>query len=173
MKALHTLGILSTNFNTPTNSDSNKKINTHGSPLLPTACCRTVKEFVVLNYAVPLRPYFWRVVFWGAMCYSSSVLVLHSARLFSWVRGNQYQSFTNTACTTCASKTLDHCYSPIGDSYKAFSRLPLGKSDPTSILLLPSYRQKLKQEVPVVRSIQSWSDQLESMLQDCFWSHGL
>ena len=34
--------------------------------------------------------------------------------------------------------------------------------------LLSSYRQKLKQEVPVQRSIQRWSDQSESMLQDCF-----
>ena len=38
----------------------------------------------------------------------------------------------------------------------------------TTILLLPSYRQKLKQDVPVLRSIQLWSDQLESTLQDCF-----
>ena len=36
------------------------------------------------------------------------------------------------------------------------------------ILLLPSYRQKLKQEVPVLRTIQCWSDQSESTLQDCF-----
>ena len=45
---------------------------------------------------------------------------------------------------------------------------PFGKSDHDSILLLPSYRQKLKQEVPVVRTAQHWSDQSESMLQDCF-----
>ena len=42
------------------------------------------------------------------------------------------------------------------------------KSDHDSILLLPSYRQKLKQEVPVLRYIQCWSDQWESMLQDHF-----
>ncbi|CDQ74389.1 unnamed protein product [Oncorhynchus mykiss] len=29
-------------------------------------------------------------------------------------------------------------------------------------------RQKLKQEVPILRTIQRWSDQLESTLQDCF-----
>jgi hypothetical protein len=45
---------------------------------------------------------------------------------------------------------------------------PFGKSDTGSILLLPSYRQKLKQDVPVTRTIQRWSDQSESRLQDCF-----
>ena len=36
------------------------------------------------------------------------------------------------------------------------------------MLLLPAYRQKLKQETPVLRSIQRWSDQSYSTLQDCF-----
>ena len=38
----------------------------------------------------------------------------------------------------------------------------------TTIWLLPSYKQKLKQEVPVLRSIQRWSDKSDSTLQDCF-----
>ena len=38
----------------------------------------------------------------------------------------------------------------------------------TTILLLPAYRQKLKQEAPVLRSVQRWSDQSDSTLQDCF-----
>ena len=42
------------------------------------------------------------------------------------------------------------------------------KSDHDSIFLLPSYRQKLKQELHMLRSIQCWSDQSDSMLQDCF-----
>ena len=46
--------------------------------------------------------------------------------------------------------------------------LPFGKSDHDSILLLPSYGQKLKQDVPVMRTIQSWSDQSEATLQDSF-----
>jgi hypothetical protein len=47
-------------------------------------------------------------------------------------------------------------------------RPPFSKSDHDSLLLIPSYRQKLKQEAPVPRSIQCWSDQSQSMLQDCF-----
>jgi hypothetical protein len=71
-------------------------------------------------------------------------------------------------CSTPAAKTLDHCYSNFRDAYTALPRPPFGKSDHDTILLLPSYRQKLKQEVPVLRTIQHWSDQLESTLQDCF-----
>ena len=36
------------------------------------------------------------------------------------------------------------------------------------MLLLPACRQKLKQETPVLRSVQHWSDQSDSTLQDCF-----
>jgi hypothetical protein len=36
------------------------------------------------------------------------------------------------------------------------------------ILLLPFSRQKLKQEVPALKTIQRWSDKSESMVQDCF-----
>jgi hypothetical protein len=57
---------------------------------------------------------------------------------------------------------------PLQHAYKAFPCPPFGNSDHDSILLLPFYRQKLKQEAPMVRTIQRWSDQSESMLQDCF-----
>uniref|UniRef100_A0A8K9Y355 Endonuclease/exonuclease/phosphatase domain-containing protein n=1 Tax=Oncorhynchus mykiss TaxID=8022 RepID=A0A8K9Y355_ONCMY len=69
-------------------------------------------------------------------------------------------------CSTGNGKTLDHCYSNFCDAYKALP--PPDKSDHDSILHLPSYRQKLKQDVPVTRTIQCWSDQSESTLQDCF-----
>jgi hypothetical protein len=47
---------------------------------------------------------------------------------------------------------------------------PSGKSDHDSILLLPIYKQKLKQEVPVTRSIQKWSDEADARIHDCFAS---
>ena len=71
-------------------------------------------------------------------------------------------------CATRAGKSLDHCYSNFRDAYKALPRPPFGKADHQSILLLPAYRQKLKQEAPALRSVQRWSDQSDSMLQDCF-----
>ncbi len=45
------------------------------------------------------------------------------------------------------------------------------KSDHSSVLLLPAYRQKLKREAPALRTIQCWSDQSDAILQDCF-DHG-
>ncbi|CDQ61357.1 unnamed protein product [Oncorhynchus mykiss] len=60
-------------------------------------------------------------------------------------------------CATQAGRILDHCYSNFCNAYKALPRLPFGKSDQDSILLLPTYRQKLKQETPVLRSVKRWS----------------
>jgi hypothetical protein len=63
---------------------------------------------------------------------------------------------------------LDHCYSIHKQAYKALPRPPLGKSDHDSVLLLPVYKQKLKQEIPVTRSGEKWSPESEIILQDCF-----
>ncbi len=65
-------------------------------------------------------------------------------------------------------RVLDHCYSPFRDAYKSLPRPPFGKSDHSSVLLLPTYRQKLKREAPTLRTIQCWSDQSDAILQDCF-----
>ena len=43
-------------------------------------------------------------------------------------------------------------------------------SDHHFILLIHAYKQKLKQEVPVTRSIRKWSDDADAKLQDCFAS---
>ena len=40
----------------------------------------------------------------------------------------------------------------------------------TNILLIPAYKQKLKQEVPANHSIRKWSDDEDAILQDCFAS---
>ena len=60
---------------------------------------------------------------------------------------------------------------PHRDAYKGLPHPSLGKSDHNSILLIPAYKQKLKQEVPV-NSVISNSDsrQMMRMLQDCFAS---
>ena len=73
-----------------------------------------------------------------------------------------YQIFTK--------KILDHLYSTHRDAYKALSCSPFGKSDHNSILLISAYKQKLKQEVPVTRSIWKRSDDIDATLQDCFAS---
>lgn len=67
-------------------------------------------------------------------------------------------------CVTRAGSILDHCYSNFCDAYNPPPAF--GKSDHDSILLIPAYRQKLKPETPILRSIQRWSDQSDSTLQD-------
>ena len=42
------------------------------------------------------------------------------------------------------------------------------RPSPALLLLLPDYIQKLKQEAPALRTVQRWSGQSDSTLQDCF-----
>ncbi len=76
--------------------------------------------------------------------------------------------FQHITINTRGDRVLDHCYSPFRDAYKSLPRPPFGKSDHSSVLLLPAYRQKLKCEAPALRTIQCWSDQSDAILQDCF-----
>ena len=55
---------------------------------------------------------------------------------------------------TRGEKILDNLYSTHRDAYKALPRLPFGRSDHNSVLLISAYKQKLKQEAPVTRSIK-------------------
>ncbi len=59
-------------------------------------------------------------------------------------------------------------FTPFRDSYKSLPCPPFDKSDHSSVLLLPAYRQKLKREAPALRTIQCWSDQSDAILQDFF-----
>ena len=79
-----------------------------------------------------------------------------------------YLICTSMSHATRGEKTLYHLYSSHRDAYKALPHPPFGKSDHNSILLIPNCKQKLKQEVPLTRSIWKWSDDATAMLQDCF-----
>ena len=57
-------------------------------------------------------------------------------------------------CATRQKIILDHLYSTHRGVYKALSRPPFGKSNHNSILLIPAYKQQLKQEATVTRSIK-------------------
>ncbi len=76
--------------------------------------------------------------------------------------------FQHVTINTRGDRILDHCYTSFRDAYKSLPRPPFGKSDHSSVLLLPAYRQKLKREAPALRTIQCWSDQSDATLQDCF-----
>ncbi|XP_025760682.1 uncharacterized protein LOC112845470 [Oreochromis niloticus] len=69
---------------------------------------------------------------------------------------------------TRGDRLFDHCYTSFRDVYKALLHAPFGQSDYRSILPLPAYRQKLKQEAPTLRAVHRRSDQSESTLWDCF-----
>ena len=70
--------------------------------------------------------------------------------------------YQHVTCATRGKKTLDHLYSTHRDAYKALPRTPFGKSDHNSILLIPAYKHKLKQEVPVTGTV---SGQMTRMLR--------
>ncbi len=76
--------------------------------------------------------------------------------------------FQHITINTGGDRVLDHCYSAFRGTYKSLPRPPFGKSDHSSVLLLPAYRQKLKREAPALRTIQCWLDQSDAILQDCF-----
>ncbi len=76
--------------------------------------------------------------------------------------------FQHVTINTRGDCILDHCYTSFRDAYKSLPCPPFGKSDHSSVLLLPAYRQKLKHEAPALRTIQCWSDQSDATLQDCF-----
>ncbi|KAK1802700.1 hypothetical protein P4O66_021237 [Electrophorus voltai] len=76
---------------------------------------------------------------------------------------NLYQHVT---FPTRGNRTLDHCYTPYKDSYKALAHPPFGKSDHAAIFLLPKYKQRLKREAPVQREVACWTDQSVAALQD-------
>jgi hypothetical protein len=67
-------------------------------------------------------------------------------------------------------KELWTTFTPHSDAYKALPHPPFGKSGHNSILMIPAYKQKLKQEAPVTRSIKTFSEEADVKLHDCFAS---
>ena len=76
----------------------------------------------------------------------------------------------HVSCATRGAETLHHFYSTQRKAHKALPYPPFGKCDQEPILLLPAYKQDLKQEAPVMRSMRKWSDEADARLQDCFAS---
>jgi hypothetical protein len=64
------------------------------------------------------------------------------------MQANFLISFTTflPACHNQRKTTVDHLYSTHRDAYKPLPCPPFGKTDHNSILLIPAYKQKLKQE---------------------------
>ena len=74
-------------------------------------------------------------------------------------------------CTVATSDTrLDKCLVNIKDSYKSSILPPLGESDHGMIHLIPKYRQLLKRQPPVKRTIRTWTIDAMDILQGCLYS---
>ncbi len=80
------------------------------------------------------------------------------------------------SCPTRGLNTLDHCYTPLKNAYKAHSLPAFGKSDhvaispcrksdQVAIFLTPEYKQRIVHELPVEREVTRWSSHSEAMLQ--------
>ncbi len=69
------------------------------------------------------------------------------------------------SCPTRGLNTLDHCYTPLKNAYKAHSLPAFGKSDHVAIFLTSEYKQRIVHEPPVEREVTRWSSHSEAMLQ--------
>ena len=77
-----------------------------------------------------------------------------------------YKQFVT--CSTRGPNTLDHCYCLVRGAYKSVQRANLGNSDHSTILLIPAYRQALKQTRPVKKLVQLWPESVIGKLRGCF-----
>ncbi len=71
------------------------------------------------------------------------------------------------------SNILDHCYTTIKDAYHSVPRAYLGLSDHCLVHLIPTYRQKLKSEKPVLRTVKRWTNEAEQDYYQHWSSSGL
>ena len=79
---------------------------------------------------------------------------------------NYYQNITIP--THDSGKTLDQCYTTVKDAYKTITRPRLGVSDHLMLLLIPTYKTKLKQQKPDFKTVKKWTSETSEILQDCF-----
>ena len=54
-------------------------------------------------------------------------------------------------CPTCKDKILDHCYTVYKGAYHTSAHVPLGKSDHSTVILTPAYRQHIIILTPAYR----------------------
>ena len=77
----------------------------------------------------------------------------------------RYKQHVN--CSTRNNKTLDHCYTIFKDAYRATTRAPLGESDHATVVLIPTYRQKLKTIKPTTKTVRKRTADSTIALKAC------
>ena len=78
----------------------------------------------------------------------------------------RYKQHVN--CSTRNNNTLDHCYTIFKDAYRATTRAPLGESDRATVVLIPTYRQKLKTIKPTTKTVRKRTADSTITLKACF-----
>uniref|UniRef100_A0A3B3I9A9 Reverse transcriptase domain-containing protein n=1 Tax=Oryzias latipes TaxID=8090 RepID=A0A3B3I9A9_ORYLA len=66
------------------------------------------------------------------------------------------------------NNTLDQVYCNIPGAYKAAAAPHLGMSDHISVELTPTYRPLICRTKPTIKTVQVWTEEASSALQDCF-----
>ena len=69
---------------------------------------------------------------------------------------------------TRGKSTLDLYYTTVKNAYLSYQKPKIGTSDHNSVLLIPSYIQKVKQEKAETRQVRIWSPDAIEKLQGCF-----
>ncbi|KAI4889320.1 hypothetical protein NFI96_006060 [Prochilodus magdalenae] len=76
--------------------------------------------------------------------------------------------YNNVRFPTRESNILDQVYTYIPYLYKVKPSAHLGLSDHISLKLTPAYRPLICRTKPAVRTVQVWTEEATSMMQDCF-----
>lgn len=66
------------------------------------------------------------------------------------------------------NNTLDQVYCNIPGAYRAVAAPHLGKSDHICVELIPAYKPLICRTKPITKTVQVWSVEASSALQDCF-----
>ena len=70
-------------------------------------------------------------------------------------------------CATCSSEITDHCNVVFKDAYRAITRAPLRESDHATVVLIPTYRQKLTALKPTKKTVRRRTDESTEALRGC------
>lgn len=112
-----------------------------------------------------------------AECVDKLRVVSHDAPVFVLGDGNNcnlqtimpdFQQYVT--CHTRSNKILDKCYGNIKDAYRSVVKAPIGTSDHNTILLLPTYVQKMRRERVETKMIKVWDVNAVEALRGCFAS---
>lgn len=78
----------------------------------------------------------------------------------------KFHKFINFPTRDC--NVLDQVYCNIPGAFKAAAAPHFGMSDHISVELIPAYRPLICRTKPTIRTIQVWTEEASSALQDCF-----